>query len=119
MFAPKDLDREKCIKMALVHDVAEAVIGDITPVDERYTKAQKYQMEEDAFKDITKNIGAVGEEMVALWKELELRETAEAKFVKDLDRLDWIYTAATGDYNTDLARSLEAEILEKDIHLHL
>merc|ERR1739838_701197 len=136
MFAPKELDREKCIKMALVHDVAEAVIGDITPVDGRYTKAMKHKMEEEALIDITKDIGEVGQEIVALWKELEVRETAEAKFVKDLDRLDllltgtmyieedkskrddisWIYSAATENYNTDLAKGLEAEILKKEAH---
>lgn len=27
------LDRTKCIKMALVHDVAECIVGDITPHD--------------------------------------------------------------------------------------
>lgn len=27
----KELDVSKCIKMALIHDIAEAIVGDITP----------------------------------------------------------------------------------------
>jgi hypothetical protein len=35
MLAPKEagLDSGRCVKMALVHDMAEALVGDITPVD--------------------------------------------------------------------------------------
>lgn len=29
----KALDRDRCIKMAIVHDMAEALVGDITPTD--------------------------------------------------------------------------------------
>ncbi|KAJ4321075.1 hypothetical protein N0V84_005544 [Fusarium piperis] len=31
MFAPQGLDQVKCMKMCMVHDVAESVVGDITP----------------------------------------------------------------------------------------
>jgi putative hydrolase of HD superfamily len=28
---PPDIDRERCLRMALVHDLAECIVGDITP----------------------------------------------------------------------------------------
>ncbi|KAL2482885.1 Metal-dependent phosphohydrolase [Forsythia ovata] len=28
-----DINRDKCMKMAIVHDIAEAIVGDITPSD--------------------------------------------------------------------------------------
>ena len=37
--------------MALVHDLAESIVGDITPYD-NVTKEEKRIMEESAFKEI-------------------------------------------------------------------
>ena len=28
-----DMNRDRCVKMALIHDMAEALVGDITPTD--------------------------------------------------------------------------------------
>lgn len=33
MFAPEGIDKDRCVKIALVHDLAEAVVGDLTPHD--------------------------------------------------------------------------------------
>jgi putative hydrolase of HD superfamily len=35
MLCPPELDinRDRCVKMALIHDMAEALVGDITPPD--------------------------------------------------------------------------------------
>lgn len=40
------LDRARLMKLALVHDLAEALVGDIVPHDTRYTKEQKRALEE-------------------------------------------------------------------------
>ena len=33
MCPDKSLDRDRCVKMALIHDMAESIVGDITPLD--------------------------------------------------------------------------------------
>jgi len=35
------LDQNKCVKMALAHDLAESIVGDITPYD-KISKEEKY-----------------------------------------------------------------------------
>jgi len=40
------LDRARLMKLAIVHDLAEALVGDIVPHDVRYTKEQKRVLEE-------------------------------------------------------------------------
>lgn len=40
----QELDVGKCVQLAVVHDLAEATVGDITPFD-GITKAQKQKLE--------------------------------------------------------------------------
>jgi putative hydrolase of HD superfamily len=95
------IDANKCIQMALIHDLAEASVGDITPhcgVSEQ----DKHAMELKAITEMTAklNMGIMigfgtscGETILSLWKEYEAQETLEAKLVKDLDRLEMILQA--------------------------
>jgi len=68
--------------MAVVHDLAEVRVGDITPED-GITKEQKHHIEMDAIH----NMG-VTERTRTLFAEYEAHETAEAQFVRFLDKLD-------------------------------
>ncbi|KAK3766360.1 hypothetical protein RRG08_044545 [Elysia crispata] len=87
------LDRDKCIKIALVHDVAESIVGDITPSC-GVSKADKSKMEEDATKHIASFLPGHGaQEVLQLWKEYEYQSSPEAKFVKDLDKFEMIFQA--------------------------
>lgn len=88
-----DLDRMKCLQLTLVHDLAESIVGDITPHD-NVPEAEKHQLEDEAMKKITSHIGSAGVLIYNLYKEYEAKETPEAKFVKDLDKFDLIFTAA-------------------------
>jgi 5'-deoxynucleotidase YfbR-like HD superfamily hydrolase len=36
----------RLMKLSIVHDLAESLVGDIVPHDTRYTKEQKRQLEE-------------------------------------------------------------------------
>lgn len=87
-----NLDRLKCLQLALVHDLAETIVGDITPHD-NIPETKKHEMEDEAMKEITSHIGEIGKNIYNLYKEYEAKETAEAKFVKDLDRFDLLFTA--------------------------
>ncbi|XP_065168134.1 5'-deoxynucleotidase HDDC2 [Atheta coriaria] len=87
------LDKNKCMQLALVHDLAECIVGDITPRD-NVPEDIKHNQELQAMEDIAKLLGEeIGGEILALYKEYLAKETNEAKFVKDLDRFDMIYTA--------------------------
>lgn len=88
-----NLDRFKCLQLALVHDLAESIVGDIIPND-NISEDKKHSMEDEAMKKITSHLGEeVGTLIYSLYKEYEAKETPEAKFVKDLDRFDMVFTA--------------------------
>jgi putative hydrolases of HD superfamily len=74
---------EKIMKMALIHDLSESRSVDSHYVSRQYVK----RFEEEALED-TLHETAVREEFMAIWKEYELRESIEAKIVKDADTLD-------------------------------
>ncbi|XP_063246009.1 5'-deoxynucleotidase HDDC2 isoform X4 [Prinia subflava] len=66
----KSLNKDRCIRLALVHDMAECIVGDIAPAD-NIPKEEKHRRE----------------------KEYENQSTAEAKFVKQLDQCEMILQA--------------------------
>ena len=50
VIAPPELEKEKCIKIAIVHDLAECITGDITPYD-GITPEEKHKLE--GIRDVT------------------------------------------------------------------
>ncbi|EER22871.1 hypothetical protein D8B26_004441 [Coccidioides posadasii str. Silveira] len=103
MLAPPSLARKlnipHCTKMALIHDMAESVVGDITPVDTEVTKAEKARREAEVMEYISKTLlggvygGSAGEKMQAIFQEYEDNETLEAKFVHDIDKMELLLQA--------------------------
>mgnify|MGYP001269128538 CR=1 FL=1 len=75
---PEELDRMKVLEMCLVHDLPEVEVGDLTPHDDVSTKS------EDEMAAMKK----LAPQWLALFEEYESGKTAEAKFVKYLDKLD-------------------------------
>ena len=49
LYAPKELDICKCLKLANIHDLAEIYVGDYTPID-NITPQEKHQKEQDAMQ---------------------------------------------------------------------
>ncbi|XP_016945270.3 uncharacterized protein [Drosophila suzukii] len=86
------LNQIRCMELALVHDLAESLVGDITPFC-GVSKDEKRAMEFKAMEDICKLIEPRGKRIMELFEEYEHGETAESKFVKDLDRLDMVMQA--------------------------
>ncbi|PWN33788.1 uncharacterized protein FA14DRAFT_161470 [Meira miltonrushii] len=85
-----NLDIGKCVQLCLVHDLAEALTGDITPLD-KVTKEEKLRREREAIKEIVEGQLAgckAGKRIEDLWNEYEDRKTIESKTVKDLDRFE-------------------------------
>ena len=56
MIKDNEIDRDRLMKICLVHDLAESIIGDITPHDKRFTKEQKREAEENALRSIAMNV---------------------------------------------------------------
>lgn len=99
MFAPESLASKinipHCTKMALVHDMAEALVGDITPVD-GVPKSEKSRREATTMDYFTKNLlgrvngGLAGQQIMDIWQEYEDSITLESKFVHDVDKIELI-----------------------------
>lgn len=97
MLAPASLSSRlnvpHCTKMALVHDMAEALVGDITPVD-GVPKSEKNRREAETMeyicKDLLGNIGGglSGQDIRDIWQEYEDSETLESKYVHDIDKME-------------------------------
>ena len=82
-------DPEKSLKMALVHDLGEATIGDIVTrrgVNILPIKKRKLKKERVAFDAILSLVDA--KEYTALFDEYEKQATKEAQFVYQLDKLE-------------------------------
>ena len=84
-----ELDQDRCVKLALIHDLAEAIVGDITPHDP-VTKEEKRKLESNAMRKMRDVLGDAlgGEEIEHLWHEYEDGATPESKLLKDLDKLE-------------------------------
>jgi putative hydrolase of HD superfamily len=99
MFAPPSLSSRlnipNCTKMALVHDMAEALVGDITPVD-GVAKHEKNRRESTTMDYFTKNLlgrvngGMTGEELKRVWQEYEDSKTLDSMFVHDVDKIELV-----------------------------
>ncbi|KEY66319.1 hypothetical protein S7711_02781 [Stachybotrys chartarum IBT 7711] len=97
MFAPPELapklDLHKCMKMCLIHDMAELLVGDITPVD-GVSKPEKNRREAATMDFLTKSLlrnvagGATGEDIRAIWQEYEDSQTIDSLFVHDVDKME-------------------------------
>ena len=88
---PQHLNLTRVLTMCLVHDLPEVVVGDLTPSDDRSTKAE----DERAAMD------NLAPEWVEILDEYEAQSTEEAVFVRSLDKLDMalqahVYMSRTG-----------------------
>ena len=79
VLCPPELDREKALLIAVVHDLAEVRIGDLTPHDELADKAVR---ERRAFIEMTHALPNA-EELLQLFD--DYGRSAEGRFVKSCD----------------------------------
>lgn len=100
------INRDKCVKMAIVHDIAEAIVGDITPSD-GIPKIEKSRREREALDHMCKLLGngSRAKEIGELWMEYEENSSLEAKIVKDFDKVEMILQAL--EYEKEQGMDLE------------
>ena len=80
------LDIGKVIKMLVLHELGEVVIGDITPFD-NVTLEEKMEKEHEAIKEVLGDL-VKKKEYFALLLEFDERKTKEAIFAYHCDKLD-------------------------------
>jgi putative hydrolase of HD superfamily len=80
------LDRDRLIRLALVHDLGEIYTGDVIPADAMPAE-EKQRRERESVQAVLGKLPQ-GEEILALWEEYENGETQEARLVRDFDRLE-------------------------------
>ena len=86
------LNTEKIIKMALLHDLAESIIGDITPGsmknDDKITK------ENHAMKKILMNLPSeIRKSYFKIWDEYQNNSSKESSLLHDIDKLEMAFQA--------------------------
>ena len=91
--SPKELNLERVLSLCLVHDLPEVRIGDLTPHDDTSNKAE---LEHKAMSEMAP-------QWLSLFEEYEAGETAEAKFVKQIDKLDMGLQAIMYQTKQDIA----------------
>jgi putative hydrolases of HD superfamily len=126
MIAPASLSSRlniaHCTKMALVHDMAEALVGDLTPVD-GVPKEEKSRREAETMDYICISLlgkvngGENGASIRKIWQEYEDSETDESHFVHDIDKVELILQMVEYERTHDTLDLSEFSWVEKKIVL--
>ncbi len=85
-----DIDIEKALGIALLHDLAEAKTGDFDAYEFMVGKRavfEKQEKEKEAIAELTAGV-AFGDWVRNIWETFEFQTSKEAKFVKALDRME-------------------------------
>lgn len=89
------LDADKCMIMALIHDIGEVITGDIaTRADERkqkVSKAEKAVMDHESTIAMLSYLDRQSRSgLLDIWKEFEDGKSEEAELVHQVDKLDQV-----------------------------
>jgi 5'-deoxynucleotidase YfbR-like HD superfamily hydrolase len=94
------LDVCRVVTTALIHDLAESVVGDVIPADNVDAK-KKSTDEEEATKLVLNGFDS-NSELYELWCDFEYGRTPEGRLVKELDRLEMAFQAARYEEETGI-----------------
>jgi putative hydrolase of HD superfamily len=86
------LDRDKVLRMALLHDFGEIHAGDLTPAD-GIPVEEKQRREERSVERVLAGLPGA-ERYLELWSEYAAGASPEAQFVRQVDRLEMVLQAA-------------------------
>ena len=91
----KGLDTEKLIRMALLHDIHEALVGDYDRSDKhKIGESELRNRETEALKQVTSSLPEVLQKKYgSLFIEFQRQETEEARLVRQIDQLEMILQA--------------------------
>jgi putative hydrolase of HD superfamily len=107
------VDVGKLLKMCIVHDLGEAISGDVPAIHQNPAAPKSDAERRDLLLLVQPLPADIRAEIVALWDEYERAESAEAKIAKALDKLETIMQHNQGknpadfDYRFNLTYGLE------------
>jgi putative hydrolase of HD superfamily len=103
-----DLNINKVIKMCLIHDFGEAITGDIPA----FSKTDENEKDEEKAIASLLTLLPVDtkEELFALFEEMKLLKTDEAKLYKSLDNIEALISHNEADISTWLSREYEENL---------
>ena len=88
-------DLERILKLALIHDLEEAIIGDLTPRDKAYRGASRVQRDrERAILELLSKFPAKSRPAyLRLWIDLRGGRSKESRLVHQLDKVEMAFQA--------------------------
>ncbi len=139
--ADPSLDRDRMLKLALIHDLAEAISGDPAPyrpgelppegdreAHRAFFSVRHLRSAEDATAKHAAERAAIVEmleplpfglrdELHGLWDEYEAQASPEARFVKEADRLEaYLQSREYLQHNPDLPVAGFADMAAREVH---
>jgi putative hydrolase of HD superfamily len=124
------LDTEKIMKMALLDDLPESAIGDLTPTQKRKLGLESFKRrEENALTQLLSSLPKeLSDEYLAIWKETQSQISREAKLVKSVDKLEMAIQAqeyknqmhepkSLDEFIKSAEKSMTVEIVKKIFHI--
>ena len=101
----EDVDRDKVIRMCIIHDLGEVFTGDIPTFNKTN---QDEETEENLLTSWVKSLPEnYANEMLALYDEMAKRETKEAKVYKAIDSLEALIQHNISDLSTWIPKEYE------------
>jgi 5'-deoxynucleotidase YfbR-like HD superfamily hydrolase len=103
------IDLARLLKMCLIHDLGEAIGGDVPAPAQRAGASKADQERSDLVQLIAPLPPALRQEIIDLWDEYEAAGSPEAKIAKGLDKLETIlqHNQGKNPANFDYAFNLE------------
>lgn len=111
------LDKNKLIKMAILHDLGEVITGDIVTERHDIIDLEKRDVKEKAEREGIREIfGKIGlsDEYVKIFDEMIGRTTPEAKVFSQFDKLEMALQAL--EYEQEQGKNLEEFILNVELY---
>jgi putative hydrolases of HD superfamily len=95
------VDRLKVMKIVIIHDLAEAITGDIPTFEISERNKDKYPAELAAMKKLTSGLPEkLKKEIIEIWEEYEAKQTDEAKMAQCLDKTEVLIQHTIADMST-------------------
>jgi len=86
-----ELDADKVLKLALFHDIGEVHAGDIPlkSITTDFDIEEKQRKEKEGVNEVFLHLKH-RDEYIALWEEFEYQKSPEARFVREIDKLEFV-----------------------------
>lgn len=84
------IDIAKVLKLCVIHDLGEAISGDVPAVEQHNDPGKSGRERRDLQTLMLTLPAALQAEILSLWEEYEAAQSAEARVVKGLDKLETV-----------------------------